>query len=89
MFLSSPQSSLLRSAQAASVLGVSKATLYKHIQMGILPASIKMGPGSVAWLESELDAVISARIAGYSESDIKELVSQITAQRKLSFKEAK
>lgn len=57
------------------------STVYFHIREGLFPKPIKIGERMSAWLQSEVDAIINARIAGKSENEIKELVKQLEAQR--------
>lgn len=54
---------LLRSTQAAQKLGLSRSSFYERVKNSELPKAIKIGRRAVAWLESELDAYIVARIA--------------------------
>ena len=39
---------------------------------------------SVGWLEHEINAIIAARVAGKSDDEIKVLVSELEAARKLA-----
>ena len=57
------------------------STVYFHIREGLFPKPIKIGERMSAWLQSEVDAIMNARIAGKSEDEIKELVKQLEAQR--------
>lgn len=52
---------LLRRDDVLKKVGISKSTLYKLISTDCFPASIPVG-GSVAWVESEIDAWIVARM---------------------------
>lgn len=60
----------------------SKSTLFTQIKKGLMPSSISLGERAVGYLQHELDAVLSAHIAGKSNSQIKELVKSLTAKRK-------
>ncbi len=68
--------------------GVKKATtecrsgIYAKIKAGLLPPPIKMGSRISAWIESEVDAVVAARIAGKSDDEIRQLVKDLVAARK-------
>lgn len=42
--------------------GLSRSTLYNRMATGEFPRPIALGPRSVGWIESEIDAWISARI---------------------------
>jgi prophage regulatory protein len=43
--------------------GLSKTSLYDKIQKGKFPKPVKLGPKSVGWIETELDAWIAERVA--------------------------
>jgi prophage regulatory protein len=43
---------------------------------------VALGPRAVAWPESEVDALIAARIAGHDPHQIRELVDRLHAQRR-------
>ena len=58
-----------------------KSSLYASISHGEFTRPIKLGERSSAWLESEVTAIINARIAGKSSDEIKALVIQLEAQR--------
>lgn len=52
---------LLRRDEVLKKVGISKSTLYKLIKTDGFPEQVPVG-GSVAWVESEVDAWIRARI---------------------------
>ncbi|ATQ75066.1 transcriptional regulator [Massilia violaceinigra] len=74
-------SQVLRPQVSAARLGMKISTFYNHISRAILPPTIKFGPRAVGHPSHEIDAIISARIAGKSESEIKALVVSLTAAR--------
>ena len=53
---------LLRLAEVIARVGLAKTTIYDHIRAGMFPKPVDLG-GAVAWVESEIDAWIAARIA--------------------------
>ena len=63
----------------------SKSTLFSQIKQGLMPKPIPLGDRAVGYLQHELDSVLSARIAGQSNDQIKELVKSLVAQRKEGF----
>lgn len=73
--------SLLRLPSVLSATGYSRSTLYLLIQNKLWPRQVNLGARAVAWPESEVSALISARIAGKPESEIRELVAQLEALR--------
>ena len=47
---------MYRPAQLAALLGVHKITLYKWLRSGHLPPPVKIGPITVAWRASDIQA---------------------------------
>ena len=62
--------------------GRSRSSIYSDIQAGTMVPPIKIGLRSSAWLQSETDAVLSARISGKTPEEIKCLVRELIAARK-------
>lgn len=60
-------SSILRPAQAARVLGVSRATLYRWEAAGRLAPRVILGPNTSGWREEDLAAFIAAAPRGGPE----------------------
>jgi prophage regulatory protein len=54
---------LLRRRLVEARTGLARSTLYQRIADGTFPKPIHLGPRSVAWIESEVDGWIAARIA--------------------------
>jgi prophage regulatory protein len=54
---------LLRRRQVEAATGFRRSTIYEHMARGRFPKPIRLGPRTVAWLASEIDAWIAARIA--------------------------
>lgn len=63
----------------------SKSTLFTQINQGLMPKPISLGNRAVGYLQHELDAVLSARIAGQSNEEIKQLVKYLVAKRQEVF----
>ena len=59
MMNSSPK--ILRRPAVEATTGLSRSTIYQHMQAGIFPKPIPLGPKAVGWLESEVLAWIKAR----------------------------
>lgn len=59
-----PLSRILRPAQAARQLGISRATLYRWERAGRLAPRIILGPGTSGWREEDLAAFIAAAPRG-------------------------
>lgn len=73
---------ILRLAAVKHQSGLSRSTIYSRISQGLWPKPISLGPRMIGWTESEVTAMNSARIAGKSEAEIRELVTKIEASRK-------
>lgn len=55
--------SLIRFFEVQQHTDYSKAWLYRLMSQQRFPAAIKIGPGSIAFIECEIDAWINQRIA--------------------------
>lgn len=53
---------LIREAERAKVTGVPRSTWYLRMRQGKAPLPVQLGDNSVAWVESELQDWIAARI---------------------------
>ena len=62
--------------------GDARSTHYVRVADGTFTPPVSLGPRSVGWPEYEVDAIISARIAGQSVDEIRNLVQQLIAARK-------
>jgi len=60
-----------------SSTGDSKSTHYRKIQLGLMTRGVSVGGDRVAWPEYEIDAINRARISGFTEASIKELVRKL------------
>jgi prophage regulatory protein len=54
---------ILRRAEVEQTTGLPRATIYDKIAKGMFPRPIKLGERSVGWLEKEIIAWQTARIA--------------------------
>ena len=77
----------IRAGTAQSALALPKSSFYAHIEEGLLPPPIRLGKRSVGWLESEINAVIRARIQNRSDDEIKALVQQQIQKRRELYSE--
>lgn len=60
----------------------STATIYNYIKAGIWTKPVRIGQRSVGWPSDEVIAISRARVAGASESQLRELVTRLHAKRK-------
>jgi prophage regulatory protein len=73
---------ILRGPVVDSSTGDGRSTRYDRISKGLFPKPIKLGPRSVGWLESEVEAINAARAAGKTDEEIRALVLKLEAARK-------
>jgi prophage regulatory protein len=70
-----------RRRRVEQVSGYSRSTLYLRISQGLWPRPVNLGPRAVGWPASEVSAMNAARIAGKDETEIRALVTRLTAGR--------
>ena len=46
----------MRIAEVTRVTALSRNTIYKRMREGTFPKQVKLGPNSVAWLQSDISA---------------------------------
>lgn len=61
--------------------GKSRTTIYRDIEKGLMTRPVKIGGDRSAWPKSEIYAINKARIAGKSDEEIKQLVTELHAAR--------
>ena len=59
----------------------SHASIYTAIKAGTFTKPVPIGERSVGWPDYEVKAINSARIAGKTEADIRDLVNRLHAKR--------
>ena len=59
----------------------SHASIYNAIKAGLFTTGVAIGQRSVGWPSDEVQAINSARIAGKSDAEIRELVKRLHAKR--------
>lgn len=72
---------ILRLPQVIKATGLARSTVYLRIDQGLLTRPISLGGKSVGWPASEVSQINSARIAGKSNEEIKNLVYELENQR--------
>ena len=73
--------SLIRVKKVEDRTGLKKSMIYDLVGKGELCPPVKIGERAVAWIESEIDVINAARIAGHSNDKIRELVKTLMAKR--------
>ena len=53
---------LLRHPEVEARTGLSRSSIYERMAEGTFPRQVPLSPGSVAWLEEEVEAWIEARL---------------------------
>ena len=59
----------------------SDASIYNAIRDGLFTTGVAIGQRAKGWRHYEVDAIITARIAGKSDDQIRELVETLHAKR--------
>ena len=59
----------------------SHASIYNAIKEGLFTTGVAIGQRSKGWPSEEVNAINAARIAGKSETEIRELVNRLHAKR--------
>lgn len=53
----------IRIKEVLSITSLSQSELYRRIKAGSFPAQVKLAPGHVVWVQSEVDSWVAERIA--------------------------
>lgn len=73
---------ILRLPEVKRVLGHrADASVYNAIRVGLFTNGVAIGQRAKGWPDYEVDAINAARVAGKSESEIRELVKILQAKR--------
>jgi prophage regulatory protein len=59
----------------------SDASIYNAIRDGLFTTGVAIGQRAKGWPDYEVDAIITARIAGKTEAQIRDLVKDLHAKR--------
>ena len=73
---------ILRRKQVQARIGLSRSTLYLRIAEGTFPKPVSLGARAVGWPANEVEALNAARIAGKTNSEIRNLVAKMESARK-------
>jgi prophage regulatory protein len=61
--------------------GWKKSHFHAQIKLGLMTPPVKLGRRCARYVESEVDAVVNARIAGKSDDEVKQLIVGLVAAR--------
>lgn len=73
---------LIRRPEVLTLTARSKSALQLDEKAGVFCPPISIGCRAVAYIKSEVEAVIQARVEGKTPEQIKQLVSELIKQRK-------
>ncbi|MDG1819762.1 MAG: AlpA family phage regulatory protein [Porticoccaceae bacterium] len=71
-----------RKAEVLERIGLSRSTLHNKIQNGLWCPPVSLGARAVGFIKHETDELISAHINGYSQVQLRQLVSKLVSERK-------
>ncbi|WP_349255267.1 helix-turn-helix transcriptional regulator [Spectribacter hydrogenooxidans] len=72
---------LLPPSELAKRIPYPPSTRALRISQGLFPKPVKLSDRAVAWPEHEIEAVIAARIAGYGDDRLRQLISELERLR--------
>lgn len=74
--------SIIRKSDVRARLGgVGNSQIARDVQAGVLTPAISIGKRAVGWPDTEIDAIVGARIAGLPAEKIRELVTHLVGER--------
>ena len=59
--MAEPPVRILRARAVAELTGLARPTIYAYMKRGDFPQSVRLGPGTVGWRQSDVDAWIEER----------------------------
>jgi predicted DNA-binding transcriptional regulator AlpA len=79
------QTKILRPRHVCETIGCSKSGLDRLRVQELIPEPIKLSPRetdrSIGWPADEIEQIVAARIAGFSEAQQRALVADLVGQR--------
>tara|TARA_R110000737_G_scaffold351475_1_gene393854 strand:- start:19799 stop:20221 length:423 start_codon:yes stop_codon:yes gene_type:complete len=72
---------LIKKIEVLALIRISKSQLHVLINTGLMPPSVSIGERAVAFVQHEIQLVLAARVAGRSNEEIKQLVSDLVSSR--------
>lgn len=72
---------ILKAAAARKILSVSHGRFFELRKLGLVPEAVQISSRSVGYPSDELQAVARARVAGWSDQQIADLVVEMAAKR--------
>ena len=65
--------------------GLSRSIIYLRVSQGLWTKPVSLGARAVRWPLDEVEKLISARIAGNTDDEIRALVKELEAARKIAW----
>jgi len=65
--------------------GLSRSTIYLRVLQGLWTKPVSLGARAVGWPSDEVEAINAARIAGNTDDEIRVLVKELEAARKIAW----
>ena len=75
---------ILRRQQVQAATGYSRSTIYAHMALGLWPRPVNLGARARGWPSYEVSTMLSARVAGKSEEQIRQIVRQLEQAREVA-----
>lgn len=72
---------MLKLRQVASTTGKGRSAIYADIKNGLFTKAVRLGAKAVAWPSSEVETILDARVAGYTDCQLRELISKLHSAR--------
>mgnify|MGYP000617656388 CR=1 FL=1 len=73
---------LIKLSEVLQQVPYSKSLIYVHIKQKLFPSQISLGARAVAFVYSEIQEVLKARITGKTDDEIRKLVISLEADRR-------
>ncbi len=67
--ISAASDRFIRIKEVISVTGLARNTIYRRMREGTFPRQIRLGPNSVAWLQSAISEWMSSVVESGSSAD--------------------
>ena len=76
---------ILRMSAVKFESGLSRSTIYLRVSQGLWTKPVSLGARAVGWPSDEVEAINAARIAGNTDDEIRALVTELEAARKIAW----
>ncbi|MDO6565823.1 AlpA family phage regulatory protein [Alteromonas sp. 1_MG-2023] len=80
--MTTPNYKIIRFDEAAKMVGKGRSTLWHDIKERRFIPPLSLGSRSSGFIESEVQAMIAARAVGFTNEQIKDLITKLMLKRK-------